>query len=264
MKSLLQRLPHLVLVLLLTTFGTFAQQQGSITGGLNGVVSDASGAVIPGATVTLHGPQGDRALTTDTNGRFSANNLTPGLYDVTATKEGFMTTQSKQNEVVVNASSTLNLTMQVGSVGQTVEVSTSAVAIDTTGAAYVAGDSDAASNFLPTPTAFQTTSSVGPAAIVAKFAPAPAMTLATSDASVDAQTPVTLTATLPGFTASGTVAFMDGSSWIGSAAVVSSRASLTVTLPAGIHALNALMVLPGSSADAPPVTQIVDVPLVCR
>jgi hypothetical protein len=151
MKSLLQRLPHLALVLLLTTFCTFAQQQGSITGGLNGVISDASGAVIPGASVTLHGPQGDRVVTTDENGRFSVNNLTPGLYDVTAAKEGFMTIQSKQNEVVVNASSTLNLTMQVGNVGQTVEVTTSAVAIDTSNTAITSNLTDTFYNSVPMP-----------------------------------------------------------------------------------------------------------------
>jgi Beta-propeller repeat. len=68
----------------------------------------------------------------------------------------------------------------------------SAVAIDAAGAAYVTGDADAASNFQPTPGAFQGTSTIGPAAIVVKFAPAPAMSLATSAASTDTQTPVTL------------------------------------------------------------------------
>jgi hypothetical protein len=138
-------------MLLLGTFCTFAQQQGSISGGLNGIVSDATGAVIPGATVTLHGPQGDRVLTTDSLGRYTANNLTPGFYDVTATKEGFMTLQSKHNEVVVNASSTLNLTMQVGNVGQTVEVTASAVAIDTQNTAITSNLTDTFYNSVPMP-----------------------------------------------------------------------------------------------------------------
>jgi hypothetical protein len=138
-------------MILLGTICTFAQQQGSITGGLNGVVTDSTGAVIPGATVALHGPQGDRVVTTDTLGRFSTNNLTPGFYDVTLTKEGFMTLQSKQNEVVVNASSTLNLTMQVGNVGQTVEVTASAVAIDTQNTAITSNLTDTFYNSVPMP-----------------------------------------------------------------------------------------------------------------
>ncbi len=139
------------MVLLLTTFCAFAQQQGAISGGLNGIVSDTTGAVIPGTTVTLHGPQGDRVLTTDSNGRFTATNLVPGYYDVTATKDGFMMLQSKHNEVVVNVSSTLNLTMQVGNVGQTVEVTAAAVAIDTQSTAITSNLTDTFYNSVPMP-----------------------------------------------------------------------------------------------------------------
>ncbi len=138
-------------MLLLGTFCAFAQQQGSITGGLNGIVSDTTGAVIPDTTVTLHGPQGDRTLTTDSNGRYAATNLVPGYYDITVTKEGFMTLQSKHNEVVVNASSTLNLTMQVGNVGQTVEVTAAAVSIDTQSTAITSNLTDTFYNSVPMP-----------------------------------------------------------------------------------------------------------------
>ena len=138
-------------MLLLGTFCVFAQQQGSVTGGLSGIVTDTTGAVIPGATVTLHGPQGDRELTTDSLGRYSANNLVPGFYDVTLAKEGFMRVESKHNEIVVNASSTLNLTMQVGNVGQTVEVTASAVAIDTQNTAITSNLTDTFYNSVPMP-----------------------------------------------------------------------------------------------------------------
>jgi hypothetical protein len=139
------------MLLMLTVYGASAQQQGSITGGLNGTVSDATGAVIPGANVSLSGPQGSRALTTDSLGRYSATNLTPGVYDVTVTKEGFMTLQSKHNEVTVNSSSTLNLTMQVGNVGQTVEVTAAAVAIDTQNTAVTSNLTDTFYNSVPMP-----------------------------------------------------------------------------------------------------------------
>src|SRR5215471_3757306 len=90
----------LFLILLLASFPVSAQQQGSITGGLNGEITDSTGAVLPGVTVTLNGPQGSKVLTTDELGRFRASNLTPGLYDVTVEKQGFMKIQSKHNEVV--------------------------------------------------------------------------------------------------------------------------------------------------------------------
>lgn len=152
-RLLLQRLPQVVIVLLLATFCSFsfAQQQGSITGGLNGVVADSTGAVIPGASVTMTGPQGSRVLTTDSLGRYSATNLTPGFYDVSVTKEGFMKLESKHNEVVVNSSSTLNLTMQVGNVGETVEVTASAVSIDTQNTAITSNLTDTFYNSVPMP-----------------------------------------------------------------------------------------------------------------
>ena len=130
---------------------TMAGQQQTITGGLNGTVTDVSGAVIPGATVTLAGPQGTRVLTTDSLGRYSAAGLTPGVYDVTVTKEGFMKLESKHNEVVVNSSSTLNITMQIGNVGETVEVQASAVAIDTQSTAITSNLTDTFYNSVPMP-----------------------------------------------------------------------------------------------------------------
>src|SRR5215469_6459597 len=154
MKRLhLQRLPQVVMVLLLATFCSFsfAQQQGSITGGLNGVVTDSTGAVIPGASVTLTGPQGNQVLTTDSLGRYSSTGLTPGFYDVSVTKEGFMRLESKHNEVVVNSSSTLNLTMQVGNLGETVEVTASAVSIDTQSTAITTTLTDTFYNSVPMP-----------------------------------------------------------------------------------------------------------------
>ena len=140
----------------------------------------------------------------------------------------------------------------------------SAVAIDAAGAAYVTGDADAASNFQPTPGAFQGTSTIGPAAIVVKFAPAPAMSLATSAESTDTQTPVTLTAALSGAPASGSVDFMNGSTRIGTGSLTGNSASLTLTLPAGIYTLSAVARIAGSASDSAPVPLLVDVSLVCN
>jgi hypothetical protein len=56
---------------------------------------------------------------------------------------------------------------------------------------------------------------------------------------------------------------MDGASWIGSGTLVANSATASVTLPAGIHALNAVLRLPGVIADTADLVQVVDVPLVC-
>lgn len=141
----------LFLAFLLVSFTVTAQQQATITGGLNGEISDSTGAVLPGATITLLGPQGTQTLTTDNLGRFHATNLTPGFYDVTVEKQGFMKLQSKHNEVVVNSNSTLNLTLPTGSVSDTVEVTSAAIAIDTQSTAITTNLTDTFYNSVPMP-----------------------------------------------------------------------------------------------------------------
>jgi len=142
MKRLLTRLPLLLTLILLLAFGSFAQQQSAITGGLNGAITDSTGAVVAGATVTLVGPQGTRTLTTDSTGRYSINGLTPGSYDVSVQKAGFKKIESKHNEIVVNSSSTLNLSLPVGNATEVVEVSASAVSIDTESTSITANLTD--------------------------------------------------------------------------------------------------------------------------
>ena len=51
--------------LALATLPLAAQQSTTVTGGLNGTITDTSGAVVPGATVTIQGPQGTRTQKTD-------------------------------------------------------------------------------------------------------------------------------------------------------------------------------------------------------
>jgi hypothetical protein len=90
------------------------------------------------------------------------------------------------------------------------------------------------------------------------------MTLSTSNASVDAQTPVTLSAALAGSAMAGDVVFFDGGESIGGATLAANRATLVITLPIGIHALSAMLRIPGLSVDTPVVYQVVDTPLACN
>src|ERR1035437_9928325 len=89
MKSSLKLLSLLFAMFVIVSLPVLAQSSSSYTGGLSGAVTDATGALVSGATVTLVGPQGTKTLTTDASGRFSLNGLTPGFYDVTIEKAGF-------------------------------------------------------------------------------------------------------------------------------------------------------------------------------
>jgi hypothetical protein len=67
-----------------------AYAQSAVTGGLSGVVSDASGAVVPGAKVVVEnaGTSAKQTLVTNAEGRYTASQLSPGTYRVTAATAG--------------------------------------------------------------------------------------------------------------------------------------------------------------------------------
>src|SRR5687767_6906465 len=69
------------------------------TGSLQGQITDQQGLAVPGATVTITGPQGARTFTTDGEGRYLAPFLAPGTYTVRAELQGFKA--SEQADVVV-------------------------------------------------------------------------------------------------------------------------------------------------------------------
>src|SRR5260221_7592100 len=69
--------------------------QGTDLGGIRGVVTDASGGVVPSATVTITDVATDSRITTRTNGagEYEANNLKPGVYKISVTATGFSTVE---------------------------------------------------------------------------------------------------------------------------------------------------------------------------
>ena len=142
--------------------------------------------------------------------------------------------------------------------------SSTGIAVDGSGAAYVTGDADGASNFVRSSGAYQSPATDGQGAFLVKFAATPSMTLTTSSARVDAQAPVTLIASVTGPPATGDVVFVNGSSPIGTAPLGGNRASLLTTLPVGIHALGALVHTAAGAVDAPVVFQVVEPSLACN
>lgn len=101
------------------------------TGAINGRVVDAQGLAITGATVTLTGPQGMKTVTSDAEGRYSAPLLVPGTYAVRAELQGFKAVEQKNVVVRLGQAIELPLTMQVGGMAETVEVTASSPIVDT-------------------------------------------------------------------------------------------------------------------------------------
>jgi hypothetical protein len=84
------------------------------TGDIRGVITDQSGAVLPGVTVTLRGRAVPGAPTTVTNesGVFRFPNLPPGPYDLTAELAGFTTLSQTAVPVSLGASAEVNFQMR--------------------------------------------------------------------------------------------------------------------------------------------------------
>src|SRR5262244_1466676 len=97
-----------VLVLLVAVgLAPAARAQTATGGNIYGVVKDESGAVLPGATVTLTGAFGTRATTSGTDGEFRFLNVDHGTHDLKVALTGF-TGVSRQ--VVVTTGQNTELT----------------------------------------------------------------------------------------------------------------------------------------------------------
>ncbi len=104
-----------------------------ITGTISGTVKDSSGAVVPGATVTLTNTDKNivvRTVKADAVGAYTAPLLPVGHYSVTAEANGFTKTSQSNVALDVNESLTVNFALQVGSTSQTVTVEAAPLQVD--------------------------------------------------------------------------------------------------------------------------------------
>ena len=96
----------------------------SFTGTIEGIVQDSSGGIIAKARVTAVnlGTGQSREFESNTSGRYVFASLPPGSYRLTAEHPSFKTTVVDRIVVEVQQTASLNLTLEVGNVTQTVEV----------------------------------------------------------------------------------------------------------------------------------------------
>src|SRR5205823_2110060 len=105
-------------------------------GAIGGTVADASGAVLPGVTVTLSSPQrtvgANQTAISDDRGAYQFLRLVPGTYIVKAELQGFR--PAEQRNIVVNADQTAraDLKLEIGTLAEGVTVSGEAPLLDTT------------------------------------------------------------------------------------------------------------------------------------
>lgn len=102
------------------------------TGNINGRVTDGTGAVIPGVTVTIKSPamQGEKQTITDESGGYRFNLLTQGNYTVTYQLPGFKTLIREGVVVSVGRTTTLNIALEVATLAATVTVTGESPVVD--------------------------------------------------------------------------------------------------------------------------------------
>jgi hypothetical protein len=117
-------------VLFLSVLLVSAILAAQTTGSIQGTITDATGAVVDGATITATSlsTNASRTATSGASGFYSIPNLSPAAYTVKFEKQGFTAVDIKSATLTTAQILTLNVTLKVGSVQEVVEVNGSSVA----------------------------------------------------------------------------------------------------------------------------------------
>src|SRR5689334_12803332 len=109
----------LVGLAMLTCYGQM--DRGRITG----IVTDSSGANVPGAVIRATNFASNSVVQTesDASGNFTLNLLLPGEYKIAAEKQGFKTFEQRGIDVHVNDVLTVNIPLELGAVSDKIEIS---------------------------------------------------------------------------------------------------------------------------------------------
>ena len=125
----------LLFIMVLTELAGIAWGQGNL-GGLTGRVADSSGAGVPAVAlkITNLDTSAQVSILSSSDGAYLAGNLPPGRYRVSVSKTGFKTTV--QEPVIVSTATivTVDFTLAVGQISESVTVEGGAVELQTTSA----------------------------------------------------------------------------------------------------------------------------------
>ena len=123
-----------LLLFVFTSTPRSAPAQATTTGNLSGTVTDASGALVPNATLTIKNPAVGAALTQHTNsqGGYAFSDLQVGTYTLTVSAQGFANTVIQNVIIDTGRSSNINPTLKVGASSQEVSVTASSQVLETT------------------------------------------------------------------------------------------------------------------------------------
>lgn len=138
----------------LLTVSCLTEAFAQATASISGVVRDAAGGVVPGVAVIVkeEATGSIREATTDADGRYAVPSLLAGSYSVTATLTGFKTAEATGVRVALGQPTTIPLTLEVGTLEETVIVRSSSELINTQTATVAATLNSDELTRMPTPT----------------------------------------------------------------------------------------------------------------
>jgi hypothetical protein len=141
---------------------TTAAAAQDTTGRISGRVMDTQGLAMPGVAVTVKGPQGEKTVVTDNDGRYTIPFLTPGSYTVHAELSGFNALDRPDVQVRLGQAVEIPITMQVGALTETIHVKATPPAIDGTSTTIGANLDSATLSRLPVGRRFSDTLYLAP------------------------------------------------------------------------------------------------------
>ena len=124
----------LLVAVLCSVFSLCPLLYSQANGSLSGTVADKTGSVISGATVkiTSQATGTTREVKTDDSGHYIAPFMAVSIYTIRVESQGFQITEQKDIRLQVNEQREINFALNPASVSQTVEVSATQVAVETT------------------------------------------------------------------------------------------------------------------------------------
>lgn len=146
-------------------------QVSATTGSINGKVSDATGSVLPGVTVTITSPamQGNRTDITGIDGNYRFPAVPPGEFRITFELAGFGTVVREGVRVGLGFTATINTELKVASLEETVTVTGASPVVDVTSTTTATNFSQEKLSSLPNARDFWTVLAAAPAVVLTRI-----------------------------------------------------------------------------------------------
>jgi len=133
--------PLSIFLFVLLLFSAAAWSQVETSTSIRGLITDAGGAVVPGAQVTIRNVNTgeERTGASDGSGSYSFPSLVPGTYDISVSHAGFKRGDVKNRVAQVSQSAQVDVVLQVGATSESVTVSAAGAELLSTSTAEIAG-----------------------------------------------------------------------------------------------------------------------------